>query len=122
MRTEMIASRYSVVQSASPTGVTRASNACTSSAAAHFAARADQIGHQHRQMRGRAAPVDQQRFRRAANAGAAHFGVEHNLARHFQIGLAIHIDMHQPIQMAHDRHARIARAPVRSGCARRAAR
>jgi hypothetical protein len=75
--TEMIASRYSVDQSSSVAGVTRAS-----AARAPLRRRAPRTGvEQHLHQRRRAfgwvrGAVDQQRFGRAADAGAPHLGVD----------------------------------------------
>ena len=59
-------------------------------------------------MRRRAGRVDQQRLGRAADAGAAQLGVEHDGARHGEIGGGIDIDMAVAVEMGEDRHARLA--------------
>ena len=57
-------------------------------------------------MAGRACGINQQCFRRAANAGAAHLGIGNNIARHVERGIAMHIDMTNAFQMGENRHAR----------------
>ena len=57
-------------------------------------------------MRRRAGAIDQQRLGRAADAGAAHLGVEHDRLRHLEIGGAIDIDMADAFEMREHRHAR----------------
>jgi len=51
--------------------------------------------------------VDQQRFGRAANAGAPHFRIEHDVARHIEIGVTVDIDVADAFEMGEDRHARL---------------
>ena len=51
--------------------------------------------------------VYQKRFQRAANPGAAHLCVEHNVDRHVEIGVGIDIGVHQAFQVTNDRHPRI---------------
>ena len=50
--------------------------------------------------------IDQEGFGRAANAGATHFGIEQDLARHIERCMFMHIDMAHAIEMREDRHAR----------------
>ena len=57
-------------------------------------------------MRGENAAVDQQRLGRSANAGAAHFGVQHQRARFGEIGLRVHIGVADAFEMREHRHAR----------------
>ena len=54
--------------------------------AAHLAAGIDQHLDQRLQAGRGAGAIDQQRLGRAADAGAAHLGVEHDRLRHFEIG------------------------------------
>ena len=49
--------------------------------------------------------VDQKGFRCPANTGAAHFGVEDNIAGHVEISLLMHIDMTDTLKMGKNRHA-----------------
>ncbi len=50
--------------------------------------------------------IDQKRFRRAANAGAPHLGIDRNLAGHVEIGGLVDIKMANAFQMREDRHPR----------------
>jgi hypothetical protein len=52
--------------------------------------------------------VDQQAFRRAADAGAARLGVEHDPQRLLRIGGGVEVDVHDAFQMREDRHPRLA--------------
>ena len=52
--------------------------------------------------------VDQQGFGGAAHAGAPHLGVEHDFARHGQIGGAVHIGVAVALEMLEHRHAAFA--------------
>ena len=73
--------------------------------AAHLATGLDQHLDQ-RLERGRCAgAIDQQGFGRAADAGTAHLGVQHNRLRHFEIGGAVDIDVVDAFQMREHRHA-----------------
>jgi len=76
--------------------------------AAHGAAGLEQGADERGEMRRGAGLVDQQRLGRAADAGAAQFGVEQDLARHGEIGLRIDIDMAVAVEMGEDRHTRLA--------------
>ena len=57
-------------------------------------------------VRRRAGAIDQQGFGRAADAGTAHLGVQHDRLRHVEIGGAIDIDVVDAFQMREHRHAR----------------
>ena len=57
-------------------------------------------------MRGRAGPVHQQRLGRAADAGAAQLGVQHDRARHGEVGVAVDIDVAVAFEVPDHRHAR----------------
>ena len=59
-------------------------------------------------MRGGDGAVDQQRLGRAADAGAAHLGVDGDLHRHVEIGRAVDIEMADAFEMGEDRHPRLA--------------
>ena len=82
----MMASRYSVRQSASVAGVTRGSGRLRRRVAADLAAGLEQRVEERHEMRRGAGAVDQQRLGGAADAGAPHLGVEHDVARHVEIG------------------------------------
>ena len=77
-RTEMMASRYSVRQSSSVAAVTRGSAAWTASSPRTAQAGIEQAVTSGCEMRRGAGPVDEQGLGRAADAGAAHLGVEHD--------------------------------------------
>ena len=49
-------------------------------------------------------PVDEQRLGRTAYTGAAHLGIDDDLARHCQIGRGIDVDVAQPLKMGKHRH------------------
>jgi hypothetical protein len=51
--------------------------------------------------------VDQQRLGRAADAGAAHLGVDDDLHGHVEIGGSVDIDVADAFEMREDRHARL---------------
>jgi len=74
--------------------------------AAHLATGLDQHRHQRLERRRGAGAIDQQRFGRAADAGAAHLGVEHDRFRHIEFGGAVDIDVVDAFQMRKHRHAR----------------
>ena len=74
--------------------------------AAHLAAGRQQILDQRRQVRRDAGPVHQQRLGGAADAGAPQLGVEHDGARHGQVGVPVHVDMAVAFEVADHRHAR----------------
>ena len=75
--------------------------------AAHRAAGVEQGTDQRRKMGGHAAPVHQQRFRRAAHAGAPQLGVQHDVLRHLQVRLPVHIHVADALEMSDHRHARL---------------
>ena len=75
---------------------------------AHFDAGFDQVFDQHRAVAGIELPINQQTFRRPANARAPCFGVQHHAARLFHIGVAVGIDVADAFQMRKDRHPRLA--------------
>ena len=72
---------------------------------AHLDPGLDQILDQNRAVFGVKLPVDQQTFRRTANPGAPGFRVQHHAARLVQIGVAVGIDVADPLQMGKDRNA-----------------
>ena len=74
--TEMIASRYSVVQSASVAGLAAGIGLAHLIVAADFAAGLDQRRQDWHEMRAGDGAVDQQGLGRAADAGAPHLGVD----------------------------------------------
>ena len=111
----MMASRYSVRQSSSVAGLAAGKTARTASSpriSQPAFARSSRMGTPCDCQDG---AVDQQRFRRAANAGAPHLGVQHDGARLFEIGLLMDIDVANAFEMREHRHARFApsRAPTR---------
>ena len=57
-------------------------------------------------MRGCHRAIDQQRLRRAADAGAAHFGVEDNLFGHIERGRFVNKDVAHAFKVREYRHAR----------------
>jgi hypothetical protein len=73
--------------------------------AAHFAARGDQRVDDGKR-RGIGA-VDQDRFGRAADAGAAHLGVDRKIDCPGRIGGAVDIEVIDPVEMREHRHARL---------------
>ncbi len=117
-----MASRYSVV----PVVVGRRHHARIGGAgrvvAAHLAAGVDQHGDQRLQVASREPAVDEQRLGRAADAGAAHLGVQHDLFCHREVGGRVDVDVADAFQMREHRHARLALHARRPGSCRRAAR
>ena len=77
-RAAMIASRYSVHQSSSVAGCTRASTACAASSPRTSQPASSRSRNERCEMRRRAGAIDQQRLGRAADAGAAQLGVQHD--------------------------------------------
>src|SRR5690606_12035996 len=73
--------------------------------AADLAAFGDQGGDDGLEMGARHVLVDEQGFGRAANAGAAHLGVEGDGDGLVEIGAPVDIDMDQALEMGKDRHA-----------------
>ena len=53
-----------------------------------------------------ASAIDKQRLGRAADSGAAHLGVQHELFRGVEIGGGMHEDMHETFKMRENGHAR----------------
>src|SRR5580704_9286202 len=51
-----------------------------------------------------AGAIDQQGLGCAANAGAAHLGVEHDAPSHRELGVAVDIDVTVALEMTDDRH------------------
>ncbi len=90
--------------------------------AAHLAAGAGQVVDDARQLRRRHRAVDQQGFRRAADAGAPHLGVEHDVARHVGVGLFMQVDVADALEDAPVRARGFPPSPARSATGRRAAR
>src|SRR5262249_12542144 len=72
--------------------------------AAHFATRRDQHFDQRFEVVGCAAAVDQQRFRRAAHAGAAHLGVQYNFLGHVERSREVHEHVANPFEVREYRH------------------
>ncbi len=105
-RTAMMASRYSLYQSCSSAGFDSRVGTRAQRIAAHLAARRQQRLHQRRQMRRAHVAIDQQRLRRAAHAGAAHFRIQHDTFRHRQICIAMHIHVANAFEVPDHRHAR----------------
>ena len=71
---------------------------------AHLAARVEQRAHDR--FGAGPATIEQHRFGRAAHAGPPQLCVQHDLARHRRIGIAIDVDVAVALQMSDDRHAR----------------
>ncbi len=107
----MIASRYSVSQSASLAGFTRGSSGAGVGIAANFAARLGEVVEDRRQLRDGAA-IDQESLGRAADAGAPHLGVEHDLPRLGRIGVAVDIGVAVAVQMGDDGDAALVLHPL----------
>jgi hypothetical protein len=103
----MIASRYSVRQSSSLAGTTRGIDRARGRVAAHLATGVEQ----HRPPAARDGSggrrVDQQRLGRAADAGAPHLGVQHDLPRHFEVRRLVDIDVADAFEVGENRHARL---------------
>ena len=59
-----------------------------------------------RKVRGGAGAIDQQGLGSAADAGAAHLGVERDGARHAHVRVAIDVHVAVALEMADHRHAR----------------
>ena len=106
-RAAMIASRYSVYQSSSsPHARARRPAAPSHRRAPRNRHRADR-DHDRHQVRRRAGAVDEQRLGGAADAGAAHLGVERDGARHAHVGVAIDIHVAVAFEVSDHRHARL---------------
>jgi hypothetical protein len=75
----MMASRYSAGQSSSVAGLGRGVRLLHVGIAAHLAAGIDQHGDERLEHASRGGAIDQQGLGRAAHAGAAHLGVQHDL-------------------------------------------
>ena len=103
----MIASRYSVVQSASVAGRRGRAGGHHLGAAADFAARRVERVEDRHEMRRRGGAVDQQRLGRAADAGAPHLGVDGEPHRHVEVGRAVDVEMADAFEMREHRHARL---------------
>ena len=104
----MIASRYSARQSSSVAGVTAglAARASASPRTAQPAAiSASTSGASRRSALG---AIDEQRLGGAADAGAAHLGIDDDFQRLFEIGRLVDIDVHHALEMREHRHARLA--------------
>ncbi len=56
--------------------------------------------------------VDEQGFGGAANASAAHLGIEHDVHRQIAVGGFVDIDMHDAFEMGEDGHARFVLHPL----------
>ena len=103
----MIASRYSVDQSSSEAASTRGSTACVAGSprtAQPAAMRSPTRGARCVAAQGR---VDQQRLGRAADAGAAHLGVDDDATRHGEVRRRMDIGVAEPVEMGEDRDARL---------------
>ena len=75
--------------------------------AAHRAAGVEQRLHQRCEMGRRHGSIDEQRLRRAANAGAPELRVEQHLPRHRKIGFGVDINVVVAIEMRENRHPRL---------------
>ena len=73
-------------------------------------------------MRRRRRAIDQQGLGRAADAGAAQLGVQHDALRHVERGRLVDIDVADAFEMREHRHARLLLHARRPGSCRRAAR
>ena len=105
----MIASRYSVRQSASVAGRTRAIDRCASPRRRAPRSRASSSVVDERRAGACARPraVDQQRLGRAADAGAPQLRVQHDRARHLEVGVAVDVDVADALEVADHRHPRL---------------
>ena len=103
----MTASRYSVDQSSSVADLTRLIRALRVRIASYFAACLDQHLDQCFEDERRRSAIHEQGLSRAANAGPAHLGVEHDLLRHGEVGRRVHVDMADAFEMGEDRHPRL---------------
>ncbi len=56
--------------------------------------------------------MDEQGLRGAADAGAAHLGVDDDLHRLVEVGRPVDVDVHDALEMGEDRHARLALHPL----------
>ena len=101
-----MASRYSAAQSSSLAGLTRLSTALRRLVAADLASRVEQHFDQRLEVRVGHGAVDQQRFGRPAHAGAPHFGVEHDLLGHVEVGGLVDIDVADAFQVGEHRQPR----------------
>ena len=106
-----MASRYSVDQSASAGGGDARIGRLHRLVAAHRAAGVEQHGDQRLEVGRRHRAVDQQRLRRAADAGAPHLGVQHHLLRGLQVGGLVDIDVADALQVREHRHPRLGLHP-----------
>ena len=102
----MIASRYSVDQSCFARGLHARIGLLHGGIAAHLAAGVEQHVDQRLQMRRRRRAIDQQGLGRAADAGAAHLGVQHDGLGHVERGRLVDIDVADAFEMREHRHAR----------------
>ena len=104
-RPSRIASRYSVSQS-----LALGRHRCAGRAPARARRRAARSRRRAARASigaGREARVDQQRLHRAADAGAAHLGVERDRARLRRIGGGVDVGVADAVEMGEHRHARI---------------
>ena len=105
--TAMMASRYSVAQSASVAGLTRASAFCAAASPRTSQPASSSALTSAGRIVGRRAAIDQQRLGRAADAGAPHLGVEHDAHRHVEVGVAIDVGVADAFEVREHRHARL---------------
>ena len=103
-----IASSHSVSKSSSAGGRQFGQDGPGGGIGAEAAAQSGEVRHQHGQQSGGDGGVEQQRLGRAANAGAAHFGVGEDGARHGEIGVRVDVGVVQPLGMGEHGHARLA--------------
>ena len=107
-----MASRYSVPQSALLAELHPAIDGLDRGIAANLAAGVEQHGHQRLEELCGAGAIDQQSLGRAAYAGAAHLGIEHDRFGHAELGLAVDIDMADAFEVSEHRHARLGLHPA----------
>ena len=120
---EMMASRYSVDQSASLAGMTRGSAAEYRRVAAYLAAGIGEADDQRPQQPVGSGAIDQQCLGGTAHAGAPQFGVDAGSSRrHREVGRLVDVDVADALEVREHRHPRFRSAPARRGFSRRAAR
>ncbi len=93
-------------QSSGVAAVTRGVDGAGGGIAAHGAAGVEKRAHEGAEMGVGHRPVDQQRLGRAADAGAPHLGVQHDVAGHGEVGAGMDVDVAIAVEMGEDRHAR----------------
>ena len=104
----MMVSRYSVDQSASLAGFTRASAFCTAASPRTSQPASSSISISGLRWVAARSAIDQQRLGRAADAGAPQLGVQHDGLGHVERGRLVDVDVADAFEMREHRHARLA--------------